>query len=336
MNFSVEQSDLQKALESLLPIVPARISSTVTSTCLLLEVGEDLSITATNEKVGLRKKVPAQITEPGSICVSGRYLGEVIEISPREEIAFSLNGKLFLRGKTWDAHLSTVEPKDFPTPSFREGKQWIVTGLGEALKEVAHAAGDEQRQESLASIILDFQDDLRVVAADGSRMAIRRLPYQGPMGSFLLPSHSAHLLEKMEGEVGLELENNTLFLSGEGFQMICPLSQNKMIPYDRFLFSGKEVEVDRNDLMVAVKSLSFAPAIVLSWKDEELTLESVSKEAEAKTVVEARHEGEGKIKVNTTFLREALPSLPERIVLKWNGEMSPLSLNRKEIIWPLL
>ena len=88
MKFSCEKALLQAAISVASRAVSPK-SSIPALEGILLEAGQELSLTGYDLETGIRTTVPAEIGESGSLVLSARLFGEIIRKFPDDVVVFS-------------------------------------------------------------------------------------------------------------------------------------------------------------------------------------------------------------------------------------------------------
>lgn len=146
---------------------------------------QEVVIAATNLETSLRMRCWAQVAEPGSVCLSARTLGEIVERLPNAPVTLASEGdshvRLHCRQTRFRLRQHPVE--DFPEiPVIPDAAQSLPTeSLAHAIKRVIFAASSEDSRPALVGVRMEYWDDeFLLVATDGHRLAF--------FGSVNLPS----------------------------------------------------------------------------------------------------------------------------------------------------
>ena len=136
----------------------------------------DLTMTATDLDVSLIIEQEVDILRPGSICLSGKKLGDITAGLPNEPVHLKLDDageKVELRAGRFVSRLSGTDSDQFPeiAPVNSDSLNIQATFLYEGLRRTAFAASDDKSRFALNCVLLKIENSvLRMVSTDGHRL----------------------------------------------------------------------------------------------------------------------------------------------------------------------
>ena len=190
MQVSIAQGELRRLLLQVAPAVSSRRRSTlpITRNALLQAKDGQMSATATNLETVIIARARARVSEEGSICVPGRLLADLAGslrdgdgvVTMRSVCPASKDEPPSLdieRGRSRSRVLGAPAGEFRPAPPVN-GKSNLVLDareLARVVDSVIHAAGKDESRPVLTGTLLEYKPgQLRLVAADGFRLAIAK------------------------------------------------------------------------------------------------------------------------------------------------------------------
>jgi DNA polymerase-3 subunit beta len=150
----------------------------------------DLSLTTTDLELTTRVKL-GLTGEAGRVLLPARLLAEIVRSLPTDEVELiTENGSVRVAGGRARFEIRSLSPDDFPrvdAPS--DAGSLVLDGdlVAKALGQVAPAASRDETRPVLTGVLLEGEgDELRVVATDSYRLAVRSLKVPGMDGTKVL------------------------------------------------------------------------------------------------------------------------------------------------------
>ncbi len=187
MRVSCLQDNLAKGLSVVGRAVAAKSTLPAISNVLIATEDSRLKLAATNLEIGITCWIGAKIEEEGAITIPAKLLGEFVNSLPNEKIDLVLNERtksVNLKCARFEANLKGLDADEFPPiPRVSDDSTSEVDALvlQEAIGQVAFAAAADDTRPVLAGVFCSFgEDSLTMAAADGFRLAVRRIPLAKP------------------------------------------------------------------------------------------------------------------------------------------------------------
>jgi DNA polymerase-3 subunit beta len=204
------QEHLAQGLSIVGRAVSPRSALPVLGNILLASDEGRLKLAATNQELTITCWTDAEVKEPGAITIPARLLGEFVGSLPKERIELALHAKtgtLNLRCATYEANVKGIDAEEFP-PIPEVGDHALVSLdpklLHEAIGQVAFAAATDDSRPALAGVLLSFREQaLTLAAADGFRLAVRRLELAEPVAEsvdIIVPARALAELARILGD----------------------------------------------------------------------------------------------------------------------------------------
>ncbi len=207
MKVSCSQEDLSKGLAVVGRAVATRAVLPITNNVLIATEGSQLKLAATNLEIAITCWIGATIEEEGTITIPARLVTDFVNSLPSGRIDMILSPRsqsLELKCARYEAHVSGLDPADFPPiPKIAEGVTIKIKPeeLRMAINQVAFAAASEESRPVLTGVDAEFDgDQLTLAAADGFRLAVRKLSLDTPVDekiSVIIPARSLAELNRL-------------------------------------------------------------------------------------------------------------------------------------------
>ncbi|WP_084955428.1 DNA polymerase III subunit beta [Thermoactinospora rubra] len=181
MKFRVNRDVLAEAVAWAARVLPTRPAAPVLSG-LLLEAGEELTLSAFDYDVSAQATVDAEVSEPGSVLVPGRLLAEISRSLPGDHVDVVTEGaEAVLTCGSAEFGLVTMPVEDFPTMPKMPPKIGAIGGgvFATAVGQVAPAASRDDTLPMLTGVRVDIDGTAVTMAAtDRYRIAAREFTWR--------------------------------------------------------------------------------------------------------------------------------------------------------------
>ncbi|MCH9731204.1 MAG: DNA polymerase III subunit beta [Actinomycetia bacterium] len=179
LKFRLTREDFAEAVAWVARNLPSRPAVPVLAGVLLTGSDEGLTVSGFDYEVSAEVKIPAEITSPGSVLVSGRLLSDIVRSLPAKPVDVSMEGtRVSLTCGNARFSLPTMAVEDYPTLPTLPDETGVVSSdlFAEAIGQVAVAAGRDDTLPMLTGIRVEISGEKVVLAAtDRFRLAVREL-----------------------------------------------------------------------------------------------------------------------------------------------------------------
>ena len=351
MQFKISKEIFVKALAKIQPICLVRTTMPILAHVLLDVRDDQLSLTATDLEVGVRKTYECEVIEKGAITVSAKKLHEIVKEMPNEDIFFSTKENDWAEIVCGKARFNIVglSAEDFPT--FETGKgECFSLGcdlLNDMIAKTSYAICTDETKYNLNGAFLQVSDgSIAMVTTDGHRLGYCKKPITGEYPEALdngvtLPKKGVLELKKLAeenegGEIKLVFEDNNVVAYTANSTMVMRLIDGQFPDYKKILPEANDVKVsmDRGKFLSALKrmfvlSSEKAKGVKLEIQKGLVVMSARTPElGECTEDVEASYEGYSMaINLNPRFLLDFAAVVPENSVeLKFKDALSPAIL----------
>lgn len=215
MKLVCDKEELSKGLQSVLRSVGVRAGIPALSGVLVELTDQDLSLTTTDLELTTRIKLPLT-GEAGKVLVPARLLAEIVRSLPSDDVEFITdNGTVRVAGGRARFEIRSLPPEDFPRVDIATDTRTLTLDgdlLAQALGQVTPAASRDETRPVLTGVLVEGESEqLRIVATDSYRLALRTLHAQGVDGTkVLIPARAVVEVARLAAgqEVRIEISSS--------------------------------------------------------------------------------------------------------------------------------
>lgn len=218
MKLVCSSEELSRGLQTALRSVGARAGIPALSGVLIELTDTDLSLTTTDLELTTRVKL-GLTGEAGRVLLPARLLSEIVRNLHSDEVELITdNGSVRVAGGRAKFEIRSLAPEDFPRvdpPSDEGGLVLDGDLVAKALGQVASAASRDETRPVLTGVLLEGEgSELRIVATDSYRLAVRVLRVDGVDGTkVLVPARAVVEVGRLAGgekEVRVEMSSSQI------------------------------------------------------------------------------------------------------------------------------
>ncbi len=354
MKLSCLQENLSRALTVTRRVVPNRTPMPVTQNILLTAENSLLSVTTTNLTMAMTYVIGANVEEEGSVTIPAVLLGDFIGSLPAERVDIELIGKpvgINVKCAGFECNISGTPASDFPPiPTVKDGHMATVEPgvFQEAISQVVFAAAADDNRPVLSGVYGEVSaDEMKLVAADGFRLAIKSVALGKPAEedfTFLVPaktlSEVGRLLNNQEGSVEFTVtpNDNQVVFRLEEVEIVSNLLSGAFPNYENLIPAGHKtrVVVNSDDFRRATRSAAIfardnGQVVRLqsganAKGEEHLCISAQTEEVgDNKGEIPASFEGEtdAKIAFNSRYLTDFLNTVEGDVHVDLNSDSTP-------------
>lgn len=349
MELTIDRADLIQSLGLAQGVVERRNTMPILANILLEAQDDQLSISATDLEVHVKRGSPAKVKTPGLATVGARKLFELVrELGPGEVTLRSLdNDFVEVTSNRSKVKLVGLAPADFP--SFPQGAdkdgttiEMAVESLSRAIDRTLFAVSADDTRPHLGGVLLTAHETgFRFVGTDGHRLALADLEIGGGGGSLekgiILPrkglAELRKLLDEVEGTANIRLLGNAIRVEQGHVVLVMRLIDGEFPNYEQVVPESSKisVSVDKGDLFAALRRVSVvasdrARGVRFGLSKGQLKVSASSPDfGEASEEIEIEYPGEPvEVGFNARYLTDVLAVLPEdrRVVIGLSDESS--------------
>jgi DNA polymerase III subunit beta len=326
MNFTITRQNLHEGLNAVSASIPAKTTLPVLSNILFSAGDEGIQMSGTDLDVAVRVRVPADVTEPGTLTAPGKKLQEIVRELPDEPVHVQTRAdQIELRCGRARFKLNGLPAEDFPAlpqVSFEGG--WAANGkdLLSLVRHTSFAVSTEETRPVLNGVLWELRDgEMRMVATNGHRLARMRIP-AGPSlettTQLIVPPSALQQVQRLfagDEEIHVGREGNHLGFRSERTEVYTRLIEGTYPNYEQVIprDNDKHAIVQRKPLESAIRRVAAVASdqthrIRLEFTRDRMNFNVLTPDlGEAHDELEVSYEGEDlAIGFNANYLLEVL------------------------------
>ena len=350
MKFSVNQQDLQQALNYCQGVIQKRSTLPILSNILLDVKNTKLTITATDlDLIFIHQINNVEVVEDGEVTTTSSIMYDIVrKFSSGKKINLTLNdsNKLHLESEKSVFNLNCISASEFPVTdeNFNENEFLIKSKkLLKLLNKCKFSVSNDETRHYLSGIYfhqteVDDKNFLTAVATDSHRMSISKIKLDNKINfdPIILPKKTIFqlcaLLESYDGDVKIsnlkskikfELSNSILIsklIDGKfpNYIQVIPKNNQKKLEIDLKIFLNS---VDR----VASVSLDKKDGVKFNLSKDKLNLSvNNTNSGDGKETLAVKFDHSLEISFNSKYLIDVASQLDgERVEIFFNDTSSP-------------
>ena len=350
MKFSINQQDLQQALNYCQGIIEKRNTLPILSNILLDAQNSKLVITATDlDLIFIHQLNNIEVIEEGKTTTISSTMYDIVrKISSGKKIHLTLNdkSKLHLESEKSNFNLNCISASDFPITdeNFNENVFKIKSkNLLKLLNKCKFSVSNDETRHYLSGIYfhqteVDEKNYLTAVATDSHRMSISKIRLEEKINfePIILPKKTIYqlcsLLDNYDGEVNISNAKSKIKFELDNSILISKLIDGKFPNYIQVIPKNnqKKLDVDLRQFLnsvdrVASVSLDKKDGVKFNLSNNLLNLSvNNTNSGDGKEAINVKFEHELEISFNSKYLIDIASQLDgEKIEIFLNDSGSP-------------
>jgi DNA polymerase-3 subunit beta len=237
MKASVLQETFGSAVATVARIASTRSPLPVLTHILITAEDDRLRLSATNLEMAITCWIGAKVEEPGAMTVPASTLSDLVKTLPYDRIDLGLipeTKTLKLRCGTSKAELKGLDPEEFPPQPHIEGEYHIklpIAHLKTAIAQVTVAASSDEARPVLTGVQLSAKEhEITLAAADGFRLAVRKLELAAPVEqpfTVVVPAAALREVERLFGKgdetISISATRSLIIFQGRDIELAAQL-----------------------------------------------------------------------------------------------------------------
>ncbi len=346
MRFTCQVTDLVEGLSVASRALSARTTQPILEG-VLIKTGEDsLKLTCSDGSISIVTQVSAEIEEDGDLVLPGRLFLEVMRKLPQGELKASSNDSFALTVRCQGSRTTIAgqNPVNYPAlPLVSAQNSFILPQklMRELIEQTSFATSSDETRLVLTGSLMEIEKgELRMVALDGFRLALRleRLSGDAADISAIIPQKAlteiARVMADDETRMAMILIGGSqLMITMDATQFYTTLIDGEFIKYRQIIpkdwKTRAKVSTDAMARCVERASLMAREGrnnlIRMSVSEGRIVITSNSESGDVYEELDAEIEGEAlDIAFNVRYMMDVLRAVKdEEIFLRFNSSVSP-------------
>lgn len=360
MKFTANSIELQRTLNKLGGIVPARSTMPILENILCELTGDVLTLTATDMATTLTVSIPVRGGEDGKVAIPAKRLMDTMRSLPDTSASFVIDlttSKIRITTENGEYGLTGEGGKDFPTvPTFKGTAELSIDSneLRTIIHRTAFAVSTDELRPAMMGVLLQTTGtEMRAVATDGHRLVKLVHTLAKPVSlkkDVVIPAKALLVLGKSidEGTVVISVSDTHIkFSFGQSF-LVSRLIDETYPNYEAVIPSenDKRMTVKRDEMISSIRRVAlYASATTRQIRFEvsaaslKVTAQDLDFGGEARETLACTYSGEEiEIGFNSGYLIDILTHLEnEQVLFRFSsptraGIVSPVGGDEKDDI----
>jgi len=350
MDFTITREELLQGLYLTQGIVERRTTIPILANVLLESVADGISIAATDQEVGVRRRCEAKVKKKGSLTTGARKLYEIVRECPEGTLAIHSLENNWIEVSAGKSRFKIVglDPKEFPampTAPPQPDKNAVtlpVALLREMVERTVFAVSIDETRLNLSGIFLErpTAGTVRVVATDGHRLSMITRAVDGASagGGVIIPRKGvveiSKVIESGDDPVTLTLQGGVAHATRGAVELSMRLIEGEFPDYKQVVpqKSDRRMLLGVEPFLSALRRVSIVSSertrgIKLQIDPGKLEISSINPDlGEASEELNVEYEGESfSIGFNAKYLMDVLGVLASssQVEVGFNDEVSP-------------
>lgn len=352
MRFQCEVSSLISALSVVSRALATRSTMPILEGVLIQSSEEGLVLTCTDLSLGITTRIDATIKEEGRAVLPGKLFAEIVRKLPGGTVDISVNERYAatIRCQSSRTTLSGLVPIEYPElPEVENGSTLDIPQnmLRDMIQKTSFAIASDETRPILTGCLMEISpEEIRLVALDGFRLAMRSEKRKGPdtpvqaVISGKVLNELAKIVADDDALVTLQISRTHLSADMGATKVVTRLLEGEFIRYRQILPSDfqSRVLVERSELGKAIDRASLIARegknnlVRFNIAGDELTLSSNAELGDVREQLPIITEGKDlEIAFNVRYVSDVLKVLDdESISMCFTSNVSPCVICPKE------
>lgn len=344
MRFICDTNELNTALSIVSRALAVRSTKPILEGILFESCDEGLRLTCTDLALGIETLLPATFSEEGRAVLPGKLLCEIIRKLPGGpcDIVIGERMQATIRCASVRTTINGFDPVEYPELPQVEGERFELpqNTLKDMIGRTLFAIAQDESRPILTGCLMEINaSEMRVVALDGFRLALRKENVAGPsapvsavVGGRVL-GDIAKILADTEESVSLCFTKSHVRMNIGQTRVVARLLEGEFIRYRQILPEEWQtrVTVERAELGSAIDRASLiaregkSNLVCFKLDGETLEVSSNSETGDMEEKMQVITEGKDlTIAFNVRYITDVLKALSDdQIVMRFNSNVSP-------------
>ncbi len=348
MELRIAVDELKKALHRSLGIVERKTTMPILANVLLTASKDGVSVTAFDLDIGVVSEHPAEVSKPGAVTVSAKYLADIVNNLPDAQVTLKKLANNYVDITSGAAHFKIVgtAPEEYPKLPKEESAPLVqIPGatLLEMIRKTAFAISSDETRYILNGVFFEPREagKVRMVATDGHRLSLIERELEGDFklkGGVIIPRKGLMELKRLleeapDAECYLGFAESSALFKKPGLTMVMRLIDGQFPEYQRVIpkDGDRVVSVPKARFVEGLKRIALVSAdksnaIRIALSENQLRIASHNPDlGEAKDDLDVAYQGPSfSIGFNARYLIDVLGVLEQdEVALELGDEHSP-------------
>lgn len=352
MKIICAKDQLHYAVQVVQKAVATKAPSPILTGIYLSANNGKIELQATDYEIGIKCVINAEIIEPGSIVLSGRYLQDIVRRLPGEQVQIETNQEdhtIKIKSNQAQFNLLSLPAEEFPVLKILspDNKFTIKDNiLRELIKKTTFAcATDEARPIFTGALLEANENSLRMVATNTHRLALKKenLDFDKTVRMIIPAKILNELARQLTSEIPIDVNiyfhRNQVAFEFEEVYIISRIIEGQFPDYNKVIPANFATSITVNTLefLDAVNLVSLLArdaeynVIKFSFREDSITITSNNPDVgKATETIPSHTEGNGlEIAFNAKYIHDIVKNIDSKeMMIYLNTPLSPVCIKQ--------
>ena len=298
-------------------------------------------------ELGITTTIEARVEEPGEIVLTAKLFSEILRRLPADEVLIESNDKnnTVIRCGKSEFTIIGFSSVDYPElPTINNGAAMTIQQnmLKSMIRQTLFAVAQTDTRPVHTGVQFEIKEQtLRLVAVDGSRLAMRSEPIKSNEElQFVVPGKTLNEVLKLLGDeeepLYVIVGARHIIMEIGGYSVFSRLLDGEFLPYRKAIptQASTKIRVNTRAMIDAVDRASLVindrlkSPLICRFKDDLISLSCITALGSANDAVDAKIDGrQEEMGFNSRFLLDALRNTEsDEIVIELSGTQAPMKI----------
>jgi DNA polymerase-3 subunit beta len=182
VKFDVNKDVFSEAVSFAVKLLPQRTTLPILSGVMVAADSSGITISSFDYEVSAKTQVAADVSQPGTVLVSGRLLADIAQRLPGDSVTCEINGSaVAITSGSAKFSLATMPVEEYPSLPEVDGVTGSIEGaeFAHAVAQVSPAASRDDVTPVITGVLIDISTNgLSMMATDRYRVAAREVAWK--------------------------------------------------------------------------------------------------------------------------------------------------------------
>jgi len=338
MKFTCGRDDINESVSNAQKAVSAKSNVPLLEGVDLKAEGDTVTLYGTDNEIGIECVFRAHVERPGETVVNAKLFGDILRNLPGGSVCVETVDEAKIRITCGDSVflIYSIQTDSFPSfPEVDRVNAYVIEQqtLKKMFSQTSFAIGTDESRKTLTGLLLESGDgELRAVAVDGYRIALRKHPVETFDSNIkmIIPSRTVSELMKIIpsvlGELRLYGGGNQAVIEFGNCRVYTRIIEGEFFNYRYILPSDylTQVSINRQRLLESIERASVIISsdsvkiypVILKVSDTNMGIHALSDRGNADDEIEIQMTGDPiDVAFNPRYLIETLRAIEDETIL---------------------
>jgi DNA polymerase-3 subunit beta len=182
VKFDVNKDVFSEAVSFAVKLLPQRTTLPILSGVMVAADSSGITISSFDYEVSAKTQIAADVSQPGTVLVSGRLLADIAQRLPGDSVTCEINGSaVAITSGSAKFSLATMPVEEYPSLPEVDGVTGSIEGaeFAHAVAQVSPAASRDDVTPVITGVLIDISTNgLSMMATDRYRVAAREVAWK--------------------------------------------------------------------------------------------------------------------------------------------------------------